>query len=338
LLPLQTWPNPEAPLSLLDAFMPDAADPTALNLIKFVHPDLTAKGEQRAAVGFHTLKTLWFNTGTLCNIQCKNCYILSSPTNDDLVYLTEADMAPYLDEIDALGFGSVEIGFTGGEPYMNPAMNRLTEMALERGHRVLILTNAMKPMMRPKVQDGLLDLQAKYGDRIEMRLSLDHYTAEHHDAERGDGGFAATLEGMAWLAEYGFTLSAAGRSLWNESDAEARAGFKALFERVSADIPAEDPARLVIFPEMDDAGDPPEISVGCWSILDVNPRDMMCASSRMVVRRKGADRASVIACTLLPYDTEFELSHTLEASLKPVQLNHKYCAQFCVLGGASCSA
>jgi MoaA/NifB/PqqE/SkfB family radical SAM enzyme len=105
-------------------------------------------------VAFDTLKTLWFNTGTLCNIECKNCYILSSPTNDALVYLTEADVAPYLDEIDALGFGTVEIGFTGGEPFMNPDMVRLMEMALERGHDVLVLTNAMKPMMRPRVQAG----------------------------------------------------------------------------------------------------------------------------------------------------------------------------------------
>ncbi|HCR66973.1 MAG TPA: radical SAM protein, partial [Oceanicaulis sp.] len=51
-----------------------------------------------------------------------------------------------------------------------------------------------------------------------------------------------------------------------------------------------------------------------------------------------ATRASVVACTLLPYEDEFELAQTLEDSLKPVRLNHKYCAQFCVLGGASCSA
>lgn len=314
--------------------MPDASAP----LMKFSDPVITAKGERRAAVGFDTLKTLWFNTGTLCNIECKNCYILSSPTNDALVYLTEADVTAYLDEIDALCFGPVEIGFTGGEPFMNPDMIRLMEVSLKRGHRVLVLTNAMKPMMRPRVQSGLLDLQARYGDRIEMRLSLDHYTRDYHDAERGAGGFDSTIEGMTWLADNGFTLSAAGRSLWNESDAEARAGFKALFDGLGVDIPSNDPSRLVIFPEMDEAGDPPEITTACWGILDKNPKDIMCASQRMVIKRRGAERASVIACTLLPYEDEFELADTLEASLKPVSLNHKYCAQFCVLGGASCSA
>ncbi len=318
--------------------MPDAAAPSRAETGKFADLDVTAKGETRASVAFDTLKTLWFNTGTLCNIECANCYIESSPTNDRLVYLSEADVAPYLDEIDALGFGPVEIGFTGGEPFMNPDMVRLAEMALERGHEVLILTNAMKPMMRPWVQQGLIDLNQRFGTKLTMRISLDHYTARNHDAERGAGGFAATLEGMRWLIEHGFTLSAAGRSLWHESDTVARAGFQGLFDELGADIPADDPSRLVIFPEMEEDGDPPEITTACWGILDVDPNTVMCASSRMVVKRKGADSPAVLSCTLLPYDEAFELATTLEASLTPVKLKHKFCAQFCVLGGASCSA
>jgi hypothetical protein len=64
----------------------------------------------------------------------------------------------------------------------------------------------------------------------------------------------------------------------------------------------------------------------------------MCASSRMIVKRKGAPRPAVIACTLLPYNGEFELGDTLAAARRTVQLNHPHCARFCVLGGASCSA
>jgi hypothetical protein len=90
---------------------------------------------------------------------------------------------------------------------------------------------------------------------------------------------------------------------------------------------------------MVDGDDPPEITTACWGILDVDPGDMMCASQRMIVRRKGAGRAVVTACTLLAYDEQFEMGHTLaEATAKPVQLNHAWCATFCVLGGASCSA
>jgi len=63
----------------------------------------------------------------------------------------------------------------------------------------------------------------------------------------------------------------------------------------------------------------------------------MCSSSRMIVKRKGMERPSVIACTLLPYDQRFELGHTLREAQQTVSLNHPHCAQFCVLGGASCS-
>ena len=64
---------------------------------------------------------------------------------------------------------------------------------------------------------------------------------------------------------------------------------------------------------------------------------MMCASSRMVVKRRGAARPAVLACTLLPHEPEFELGHTLAEAEGAVALNHPHCAKFCVLGGASCS-
>ncbi len=38
------------------------------------------------------LETLWFNTGTLCNVTCRNCYIESSPRNDRLAYLTRDEV------------------------------------------------------------------------------------------------------------------------------------------------------------------------------------------------------------------------------------------------------
>ena len=88
---------------------------------------------------------------------------------------------------------------------------------------------------------------------------------------------------------------------------------------------------------MDETAEVPEISAACWSILGKSPEDVMCASSRMVVRRKGAARPAVLACTLLAYAPEFELGETLAEAEADVWLNHPHCARFCVLGGASCS-
>jgi hypothetical protein len=93
----------------------------------------------------------------------------------------------------------------------------------------------------------------------------------------------------------------------------------------------------VLFPEMDAAVDVPEITEACWGILHVSPDAMMCATSRMVVKRKGAARPVVLPCTLLPYDEQFEMGPTLAGAQGKVKLNHPHCAKFCVLGGGSCS-
>lgn len=313
-----------------------AADPTALDPAKFRDPFTTAKGEARASVALTGLDTLWFNTGTLCNIACLNCYIESSPKNDALSYITSAEVEAYLDEIAALSLPTREIGFTGGEPFMNREIIAMISAALERGFETLILTNAMRPMRRFDAE--LLALRQQHGAHLTLRISLDHPTGAVHDAERGEGSFDITLDGLTWLAREGFSLAVAGRHLPHEDEADARAAFQRLFDSNAIPIDACDPSRLVLFPEMDVRVDVPEITTACWSILGKSPADVMCASSRMVVKRRGADRPAVLSCTLLPYDPQFELGARLADALEPVALNHPHCAKFCVLGGASCSA
>ena len=305
---------------------------------KFSDPDLTATGERRAEVPLSRPRTLWFNTGTLCNIECLRCYIESSPTNDRLVYLSRAEVEDFLRQLDERAWPVSEIGFTGGEPFLNPEMIGMAEAALESGRECLILTNAMRPMTRPRVMAGLARLIARFGPRLTLRVSLDHYAPARHDEERGEGAFAATLTGMRRLRDAGARMAVAGRTMWGESEADIRAGFAELFRREGFAIDARDPAACVLFPEMDEKADVPEITERCWKILGKSPHDVMCASSRMVVRRKGAARPSVIACTLLPYAPEFDLGPTLADAERPVKLNHPHCARFCVLGGASCSA
>ena len=309
---------------------------SATLLAKFVDPLTTAKGEARASVAMTSLETLWFNTGTLCNIECANCYIDSSPTNDRLIYLTQVDVRPWLDEAAALQ--TREIGFTGGEPFLNPEMITLTQMALERGFETLVLTNAMRPMMRPRVQQGLLDLKNRFGDKLVMRVSLDHYTSHLHETERGPNSFAPAMEGLRWLSSHGFKLAIAGRTCWGEDEANARNGYGRLFAAEKITVNADDPSALVLFPEMKTETEPPEITTDCWDILGKSPDEMMCATSRMIVRRKGAGHSVALACTLLVDDPQFEMGRSLEQASKPVHLNHKYCATFCVLGGGSCSA
>ena len=322
-------------------------DITAIEAKKFSHPDITLKGEERAIVPLKKLETLWINTGTLCNIDCPHCYILSSPTNDDLQYFTLDELKKLVIEIKQLKLGTQEIAFTGGEPFMNPQMCQMLEHVLENGFKALILSNATQPLQRPNVKQSLLKINTKYGENLTLRISLDHHTAEYHDKERGLGNFNKALEGVDWLNENGFTLNIASRSIWGEEEMDARDAFHKLISQRGYNINAYSGAELIIFPEMDERVDVPEITTGCWDILGLDPSDMMCATSRMVVHRKTDDAYKILPCTLIAYDEAFEMGDSLAASLSvnegnfkdgAVKLNHHHCAKFCVLGGGSCSA
>ncbi|MXP14967.1 radical SAM protein [Altererythrobacter confluentis] len=315
---------------------PFAVDAASLPRAKFSDPERTAKGEARAKVPLTWLDTLWFNTGTLCNLACATCYIESSPTNDALLFIRAADVAAYLDEIAATCLPVREIGFTGGEPFMNPDFIAMLTDALGRGHEALVLSNAMKPMRRYETQ--LLALLARHGARLTIRVSLDHHTSAVHEAERGRGSWDAALDGLRWLSANGFAIAVAGRMLPGEGEADERAGYAELFRSQGIGIDAADPAQLVLFPEMDEAKDIAEITTDCWQILGKSPADIMCATSRMVVHRKGEPAPRVAACTLIPYDHGFDMGATLADAALEVSLNHPHCARFCVLGGASCSA
>ncbi len=322
------------------------AERAAGDQAKFRNPDWTARGERRASVGLEALRTLWFNTGTLCNITCHNCYIESSPTNDRLAYLTADEVRAFLDEIADDDLGTAEIGFTGGEPFMNPDIIAMLDAALERGFQVLVLTNGLQPMLRPRLKKGLLGLRAAYGDRLTVRVSLDHYTRELHEAERGPRTFAKSLEAIDWLSSEGFRTAIAGRTCWSEAESDMRGGYGALIAERGWRIDPADPLALVLLPEMDGSYEVPEISVGCWQILGKKPGDLMCAKSRMIVKRKGEDRPTVVPCTLLPYERAFEMGATLSEAAQVdggmfdegrVKLCHPHCAKFCALGGGSCS-
>jgi len=302
---------------------------------KFRDPDVTADGEPRGVVLFSGLKTLWINTGTLCNLTCEHCYIESSPTNDRLVYLTASDVAPYLDEIETHKFPTEEIGFTGGEPFMNPDIMEMLEDSLARDFRVLVLTNAMRPMLRHK--EALSKLKETFSKKLVIRVSLDHYSKVLHESERGKDTYEKTVDGLAWLSKAGFSVRVVGRTCWGEPVDDMREGYHRLFHIHGISVDAENEEMLALFPEMDATVDVPEITQDCWKTLDVEPRHLMCTRSRMVVKRKGAENSVVLACTLVAYDPEFEMGKTLVESTGPVKLNHPHCSRFCVLGGGSCS-
>lgn len=299
---------------------------------RFKDPIKTADGSERAFIEAKKIKTLWFNTGTLCNIECKNCYIQSSPKNDRLVYLTFNEVKSFIDEAIDKDLETEEIGFTGGEPFMNKDILKMIEYSLSKNFKVLVLSNAMRPMLNKK--EDLLKLNHK---NLTIRVSIDHYQKEKHEEIRGKNTFDVMMEGLQWLNSNNFNYTLATRLLWGEQEDLLRDNFNQFINNYNLKLNAKSEHQLVTFAEMDEKADTPEITTACWNILGKNPDNIMCSWSRMVVKKKGVQKPSVIACTLLPYEDEFDLGHTLTNSLQKIYLNHKHCSKFCVLGGSSCS-
>ena len=326
--------RPLAPRALLWP-APERGEPQSLPA-RFGDPSRTVEGAPHASVALARLSTLWFNTGTLCNIACIGCYIESTPQNDRLVYLGRASFDRFMQEAGKEHPELAEIGFTGGEPFMNPAVPGMIEAALDGGYRALVLTNAMRPMQRHEA--ALAHLLARHGDRLAVRVSLDHFTRERHEHIRGPRSFAPALTGLAWLARTGFSTTVAARLPSGDDEVVFRAGFATLFRALDLPLDAHNPAHLVLFPDLADATLPPEVSEICWQALQRTGREVMCASSRMIVHRKGEPEPSVVACTLQPYERRFDLGPNLAAARRPVRLNHHHCARFCVFGAASCTA
>ena len=299
---------------------------------KFKDPITTADGSTRAFIEAKKIKTLWFNTGTLCNIECKNCYIESSPKNDRLVYITFEEVKLFIDEAIDKNLGTKEIGFTGGEPFMNKDVLKMIEYSLSKNFKVLVLSNAMKPMLNKR--EDLLKINHQ---DLTIRVSIDHYQKEKHEEIRGKNTFNVMMEGLKWLNQNNFNYALATRLLWGEQEDQLRDNFNLFIDKYNLKLNAKSKEQLVTFAEMDEKVDTPEITTACWNLLGKNPDDIMCSSSRMVVKKKTSPKPSVIACTLLPYEDEFDLGQNLTDSLKKIYLNHKHCSKFCVLGGSSCS-
>ena len=299
---------------------------------KFADTFKTGDGKDRAFVEPGKLKTLWFNTGTLCNLTCKNCYIESSPKNDRLQYFSFEEFKSFVNESIQNEMGTTEIGFTGGEPFMNKDIFKMIKYSLDNGFKTLVLTNAMKPMMNNK--NDLLKLNHL---NLTIRVSIDHYTKEKHEEIRGPKSWDPMIEGLKFLSENNFNYCLATRLMWNEDEATTRNNFKKFVDENNLKLNTESKIQLVTFAEMDEKQDTPEITTECWGILNKDPSEIMCSSSRMIVRKKGHEKASVIACTLLPYDDAFDMGNSLQEANKKVYLNHPHCSKFCVLGGSSCS-
>jgi MoaA/NifB/PqqE/SkfB family radical SAM enzyme len=140
---------------------------------------------------------LWLYTNYDCNLRCSYCVAKSGP-NVPRRALGLVNVNRLVDEAVELGFS--DVFFTGGEPFI---LKDIYDMLAYSSARIktTVLTNAM--LLRNKRLDKLCEIA---NDNLMVQVSLDGGCPEDHDAYRGKGSWAKTVESIKLLQERGFLV------------------------------------------------------------------------------------------------------------------------------------
>ena len=281
-------------------------------------PVVTHPRRESPSVGLRSLDTLWFQVGgTLCNLTCSHCFISCSPTNHTHEFLSLETVRSYLEE--AVELGVKEYYFTGGEPFINGEMEAILSETLRVGPAT-VLTNGL--LLDPERCARLAALAEGSDYSLDLRISLDGYTAEANDPIRGEGTFERILEGALNAAEVGLNpvLTVTDVHEDNATD-QGRARFLELLAARGITRP-----RLKVLPvfrlgaEAERSG-----AYESWQRLSATdtPEDgwnhLQCSSSRMVTDQ------GIWVCPILVNEPSGRMGERLADTLGDFPLAHQAC-------------
>jgi AdoMet-dependent heme synthase len=276
-------------------------------------------------VPMRALDTLWFQVaGTLCNIECTHCFVSSSPANRSHAMLSLHDVEQRLAE--ARGLGVREYYFTGGEPFLNRELIPILDATLKQGPAT-VLTNGM--LLTPQICAELQRLIDASEYSLDLRVSLDGFDRESHDAIRGAGSWDRAMRGLQNLAAVGINPVITVTAIRSE---EGRTRFLELIRSWGFTKP-----RLKVLPlfrlgaEKKRSGDYAD-----WERLTQDNVDqaaigsLQCSSCRMVTSK------GVYVCPILIDFPEARMGDTLAETLRPFELRFGAC-HTCWVEGVTCT-
>ena len=275
------------------------------------------------------LDTLWFQVaGTICNIECTHCFISCSPRNHSHEMMSLADVEQRLAEAQLLGVR--EYYFTGGEPFMNRDMLAILEATLRQGPAT-VLTNGM--LFRPGLCRSLRELFDASEYSLDLRVSLDGFDAQSHDAIRGPGVWDRVMTGLANLAAVGLnpviTVTTAAEGV---ETGEGRARFLEVIRGFGFDRP-----RLKVLPLFRIGAEEKRTrAYEDWERLsgdalqEADAAVLQCSSCRMVTSK------GVYVCPILIEEADARMGDTLAETLRPFPLKYGAC-HTCWVDGVTCT-
>jgi MoaA/NifB/PqqE/SkfB family radical SAM enzyme len=275
------------------------------------------------------LDDLWFQVaGTLCNLTCHHCFISCHPKNHNFGFLTLDCVKAFLAE--SVRYGVKEYYFTGGEPFLNPELVAMLKETLRYGPAT-VLTNGT--VLKDEWLDELREAETASPYSLELRISIDGYSAEMNDPIRGERTFERAMFGVRKCLEFGFLPIITIARTWDESDDEA---VISRFEWVLKQAGCSRP-RLKILPTLRlgaeverTHGYALDERVSAEMLVDYDRSKLICDHSRIVTDR------GVHVCPILVEAPESRLGSTLTDSRVSFALRHGACWT-CYQFGAICS-
>jgi radical SAM/Cys-rich protein len=154
-----------------------------------------------ALAGLRPLKAtgitvLQLNVGKLCNQTCRHCHVDAAPDRTESMSRETAALC-----IEALAKSEIPtVDITGGAPELNQNFRWLVEQARSLERHVMDRCN-LSVLLLP-AQADLAEFLAAH--QVEIVASLPYYKVQQTDAQRGDGVFKKSIEGLQRLNQLGY--------------------------------------------------------------------------------------------------------------------------------------
>lgn len=269
---------------------------------------LTGLNFQAPYIELKNLNNLWFQiTGLTCNLKCRHCFLGCNSTNKAKSFLNMDKIRKTLDEVNREELE--EIYLTGGEPLLHRDINNIIRYCIKYAN-VNIITNGT--LINEKKARFLRQIEIDSDYEIIFRISIDHYKEHKNDEIRGKGSYKKALNGIKSLINNGFNPVINAVNLWNEDDAEFKAGFFQLLSQFNFE-PSE--INLKTIPvvktgeyEKNFSGYGENELVTCENIENNSAKNFDCYNTRVI-----ADDG-VYVCPVLVNDPRGKVGETLSDS------------------------
>ena len=281
-------------------------------------------------VPFKHLETLWLQVGgTLCNLECKHCFISCGPKNDTIAMMTLSQVKERLKESETLGVKDYYI--TGGEVFINPEIFEILVSILGYGP-LDVLTNGTQ-ITAEKAQ-LLKEIQGASDHPLRFRVSMENFEEVANDAIRGKNAYRKAVTGIRNLTQAGFSpILTITRSWKVEQDREMELQF---IEFLRANRVSQPQIKILpgfMLGKLAENERPynveERVTQACFENFDIT--QLQCATSRM------ATGEGVYVCPILVDNPKARMGKNIEETLRPFPLAHAACYT-CRVTGMTCKS